>query len=254
MVVLFAFLFLLPFGAGTAWADDIYQVQVNQNVRIDVQITDADGRAVAPGKEIDSIRYVVKSKPENAKVSVYTLHDAELKDTGKFSIAFTCNTAGTVELESFVITKEATNFYTGNHTITVLEQNTQLEKIVILSIGSCQMIVNNDVVQADAAPVVQNGRTYVPLRALSDIFDAECHYDAATQQITIQNDSRTIELVIGEEQFSLNGESYPMDAPAFLTEQGRTMVPIRFLANAFGAVIKPTYRENGTVADIMLQL
>jgi hypothetical protein len=32
------------------------------------------------------------------------------------------------------------------------------------------------------------------------------------------------------------------------------MVPVRFISNAFGAVIKLTYNENGSVADLMLQL
>lgn len=238
----------------TAWAEDTYSALVDQNSRIDVQITDSEGRAVAPGREIDSIRYVIKSKPENAKVSVYTLQDNELQNTGHFTIAFTCNMEGTVELQSFVIMKDATKFYTGTHTIEVTEPKQDAIKTVILSIGSSQMIVDNGVIKTDTAPFVQNNRTYVPLRALSDIFDAECSYDAATQQITIQNNKTTIVMAIGADQFSLNDTTYTMDAPAILTEQGRTMVPLRFMANAFGAVIKLTYQEDGTVADIMLQL
>lgn len=238
----------------TAWAEDTYKAQVNQNARIDVQITDSEGRAVAPGREIDSIRYVIKSKPENAKVSVYTLQDSELQNTGHFTIAFTCNMEGTVELQSFVMMKDAAKFYTGTHTIEVTEPKQDATKTVILSIGSSQMIVDHDVVKTDAAPFIQNNRTYVPLRALCDIFDVACSYDTVTQQITIQNKETTIVMAIGADQYHLNDTIYTMDAPAFLTEHGRTMVPLRFMANAFGAVMKLTYQEDGTVADIMLQL
>lgn len=253
LILLLAVLLLMG-GAGAVWASDAYEVTVNQNTRIDVQITDADGRAVAPGREIDDIKYIIKSKPEGAKASAYTVSDSELEETGKFTMAFTCDTVGTVEVESFVTVKDAAKYYTGLHTIQVVDEKAETEKIIIMSIGSAQMIVNNDVIHIDAAPLIQNGRTYVPLRALSDIFEADCNYDAATQQITVTKDDTVITMTIGADQFTLNDTVTAMDAPAFITGNGRTMVPVRFIANAFGAVIKPTYNDNGAVADIMLQL
>lgn len=253
LILLLAVLLLMG-GAGAVWAGDAYEVTVNQNTRIDVQLTDADGRAVAPGREIDDIKYIIKSKPEGARASAYTVSDSELEETGRFTMAFTCDTVGTVEVESFVTVKGAAKYYTGLHTIQVVDEKAETEKIIIMSIGSAQMIVNNDVIQIDAAPLVQNGRTYVPLRALSDIFEARCSYDAAAQQITITKDNTVITMTIGADQFTLDGTVTAMDAPAFITGNGRTMVPVRFIANAFGAVIKPTYHENGAVADIMLQL
>lgn len=252
MLVLTALLFLGS--ASAVWAGDVYKAAVNQNTRIDVQITDIDGRAVAPGRDIDDIKYIVKSKPEGAKVSTYTSNSRELKETGKFTFGFTCDTVGTVELETFVTVKDAAKYYTGTHTIQVVPEQNETSKIVIMSIGSAQVIVDNSVVKCDAAPVVKNGRTYVPLRALSNMFDAACDYNSDTQQITITKGSTVITMTIGEEQFTVNGETKTMDAPAYITENGRTMVPLRFIANAFGAVIKLTYAENGAVADIMLQL
>ena len=54
LVLLLAVLILL--GSGSAvWAADAYEVNVNQNTRIDVQITDDSGRAVAPGREMDGL-------------------------------------------------------------------------------------------------------------------------------------------------------------------------------------------------------
>ncbi len=246
---------LLVLGGGSAaWAADTYKVTVNQNTRIDVQITDGDGHAVAPGRDIEDIKYIIKSKPEGAKASAYTSNSRELKETGKFTFAFTCDTPGMVEVETFVTVKDAAKYYTGTHTIQVVPEKFENSKIVIMSIGSAQMIVNNDVVKNDTAPVIQNGRTYVPLRALSNIFDAQCNYNGNTKQVTITKGDTVIAMTIGENQFTVNGKAKTMDAPAYISENGRTMVPVRFIANAFGAVIKLTYAENGTVADIMLQL
>lgn len=255
MPLLFVLSVLLFLGsAGALWADEAYQAVVNHNTRIDVQISDTDGRAVAPGREIDDIKYIVKSKPQDAKVSVYTSNSRELKETGKFTFAFTCDMPGTVELETFVTVKDAAKYYTGTHTIQVVPEKDNDSKIVIMSIGSAQIIVNNDVVKCDAAPLIQDGRTYVPLRALSSIFDARCDYNSDTQQVTITKNDTVIAMNIGEAAFTVNGEAKTIDAPAYIAENGRTMVPLRFIASAFGAVIKLTYAATGAVADIMLQL
>ena len=254
LALLLAVLILL--GSGSAvWAADAYEVNVNQNTRIDVQITDDSGRAVAPGREMDDIKYIIKSKPEGSKVSVYTSNSRELKETGKFTFAITCDTPGIVELETFVMAKDVPKYYTGTHTIQVVAQEAPAaKKIVIMSIGSAQMIANNDVVKIDTAPVIHDGRTYVPLRALSNIFDADCQYNSDTKEITITRGDTAIAMTVGKDTFTVNGETKTMDAPAFLNKDGRTMVPVRFISNAFGAVIKLTYNENGSVADLMLQL
>ena len=253
LALLLAVLLVLA-GGSAVWAADTYEVTVNQNTRIDVQITDTDGRAVAPGRDIEDIKYIIRSKPEGAKVSVYTSNSRELKDTGKFTFAITCDTPGMVEVETFVTVKDAAKYYTGIHAVQVVAEKAETSKIVIMSIGSAQMIVNNDVVKNDAAPVIKDGRTYVPLRALSNIFDAKCHYNSDTREITITRDDTVIVMPVGETEFTVNGETKTMDAPAFINEDSRTMVPVRFIANAFGAVIKLTYDENGAVADLMLQL
>ena len=240
-------------GAGAAFAQDSHTVTVNQNARIDIQITDQEGRTVAPGQPIGDISYIIKSKPEGAKVSTHTANDSELESTGKLTMAFTCDKPGTVEVQTFISLKDAAKYYTGTQTIQVVEEKKEDSKIVIMSIGSKQIIVNNDVVQSDAAPVIQNDRTYVPLRILSDIFGAQCSYDSAAQQVTISKDDDTIVMTVGSDNYTLNNTAAALDAPAYI-QQGRTMVPIRFIAEAFGIVVKPTYTQAGAVADIMFQM
>ena len=245
---------LLWSNAGAALADATCTVKVNENARIDIQITDNEGRTVAPGQPIDSISYIIKSKPEGAKVSTYTANDSQLENTGKLTMAFSCDTPGTVEVQSFIRLKDQARYYTGLHTIVVEAEKMSNSKIVIMSIGSSQIIVDNAVVQADAAPVIQNDRTFVPLRALSNIFGAQCSYEATSQTITVTRDGTTIVMQPGADSYTLNGASQPLDAPAYISSNGRTMVPVRFIAEAFGSVVKPTYDASGAVADLMFQL
>ena len=239
--------------AGIALADDTYHVTVSENARIDIQITDSQGRSVAPGQPIGEISYIIKSKPENAKVSTYTANDSELESSGKLTMAFSCDKPGTVEVQTFIRLKDVAHYYTGTHTIQVNEAKKEDSVIVIMSIGSKQFIVNNDVVQTDVAPLVKEGRTYVPLRVLSNMFDATCNYDSTTQTITITKGEDSITMTVGSPIYTLNGATHTMDAASYIAD-GRTMVPIRFIANAFGSVIKPTYNQSGEVADIMIQM
>lgn len=252
LIILLALAFLLG-STGAAFAADTHNATVNQNTRIDVQIVDQDGRAVAPGQPIDNISYIIKSKPEGAKVSVYTANDSQLENSGKLTMAFTCNKPGTVEVQTFIRVKNAAKFYTGTHTINVVEEKSKDSKIVIMSIGSKQIIVNNEVVHSDAAPVIHNNRTYVPLRVLSDIFGAQCSYNSATQQVTVTKGDNTIVMTVDAASYTLNGNKHELDAPTYVNN-GRTMVPVRFIAEAFGIVVKPTYTESGAVADIMFQM
>lgn len=252
LILLLTTIFLF-FSIDAAFAADTQDVTVNENARIDIQITDQGGRTVSPGKPIDTISYIIKSQPEGAKVSAHTADDSELESSGKFTMAFNCDKPGTVEIETFIRVKDSTKFYTGTHTINVVEEKTENNKIVIMSIGSKQIIDDNTVVQSDAAPVIYNNRTYVPLRVLSDIFGAQCSYDTEKQQVTVTQGNNTITMVIGENAYTHNGTSKSLDAPAYIFDN-RTMVPVRFFAEAFGIVVKPTYSENGAVADIMFQV
>ncbi len=144
----------------------------------------------------------------------------------------------------------------GSHAAWAVDRSDMMkaDKTVIMSIGSNQMIVNDDVIKNDAAPLIRDGRTYVPLRALSNIFDAKCIYNGEEQAISIIKNNTVILMTIGERPYTVNGKTMAMDAPPFITDNGRTMVPVRFIANAFGAVIKPIYNEDGAVVDIMLQM
>lgn len=235
-----------------AWAADDYSIPVNRNTRIDIQIVDADGRAVAPGA-IRDISYIVKSCPEGAKVSVSTADSSKLEETGKLTFAVCCDKPGTVEIQSFISTRNIIKYYTGVHTIQVQPEKSADSKTVILSIGSRQLIVGNEVVNTDVAPLIYGGRTFVPLRVLSDIYGADCSYNATTGEVTVTKGNTCIYMTIGADTYAVNNTVHTIDAPAFI-QDNRTLVPIRFIADAFGSEVKLTYNTSGAVADILLQL
>ena len=240
--------------------------EVNVNNKIDVQIVDADGNKVAPTNVKDyEIYYVVLDKPEDAKVSVYTSSDKDLADKGKFTMALTSNKIGNVTVQAVakltinnnVITDSAdenntvVKYYTGTQIFAI--GNGSVGDVVVMSIGSHEVIVNDKKATIDAAPMIQNDRTFVPFRALAEAFGAEVAYDEATQAVTAKLNGVEVVMTIGSATYTVNGTEKTMDVAPFINGS-RTMVPVRFAAEAFGIKVIPTYNPDGTTADILFNL
>ncbi|MBE7059415.1 MAG: copper amine oxidase N-terminal domain-containing protein [Ruminococcaceae bacterium] len=85
----------------------------------------------------------------------------------------------------------------------------------------------------DQIPIIENGRTLVPLRAIFETLGATVDWDGATQTVTATKDDTKISLTIDNTLASKNGESITLDVPAKIVN-GRTLVPVRFIADCFG--------------------
>jgi hypothetical protein len=109
--------------------------------------------------------------------------------------------------------------------------------IIELIIGQKLMKVNGVQKEIDpgreTAPQIVNGRTLIPIRAVIEAMGGTVDYDAKEQKITLKKDNDTLQMWIGKTNIKLNGTAKTMDtAPIILN--GRTMVPVRFVAENFG--------------------
>lgn len=109
--------------------------------------------------------------------------------------------------------------------------------IIELVIGQKLMKVNGVQKEIDpgreTAPMVVNGRTLIPIRAVIEAMGGTVDYDAKEQKITLKKGEDTLQMWIGKTNMKLNGTAKTMDiAPVVLN--GRTMVPVRFAAENFG--------------------
>ena len=147
--------------------------------------------------------------------------------------------------------RDVVKYYTGTQIFAVGKDS--VGQVVVMSIGSNEIIVNDAKATIDAAPIVQNDRTFVPFRALAEAFGAEVAYDEATQAVTAELNGVTVVMTIGSATYTVNGTEKTMDVAPFINGS-RTMVPVRFVAEAFGIKVIPTYDENGATADILFNL
>jgi hypothetical protein len=87
-------------------------------------------------------------------------------------------------------------------------------------------------------PFIVNGRTMVPLRFISEAFGSDIFWDSFTKQIYLKISSKEIQIVLQVNKASalINQKETKLDVPPIIFEQ-RVYVPIRFIAEAFGATV-----------------
>jgi N-acetylmuramoyl-L-alanine amidase len=88
----------------------------------------------------------------------------------------------------------------------------------------------------DVEPIIENGRTMVPLRAIFEALGAQVDWDNDTRTVTAIKGDTTVVLPIGSTKPTVNGKEWPLDVPAKIS-QNRTLAPVRFVGEAFGSSV-----------------
>lgn len=96
-------------------------------------------------------------------------------------------------------------------------------------------------------PELLNSRTLVPLRSIFEAMGAEVEWDNATSTAIAKRDGIEIKIQIGANKMYKDGKAIEVDVPAQLMNS-RTMVPVRVIAEAFGADVQ--WNGNGNTVLI----
>lgn len=102
-------------------------------------------------------------------------------------------------------------------------------KTIKLQIGSRIVNVDNEAVIYDAAPVIRNDRTLVPIRIITEALGGKVDWNGATKEVTLSINDKEIKMTIGKTL-----EKYGV-APVII--DGRTFVPVRFVADELSAEV-----------------
>jgi len=101
---------------------------------------------------------------------------------------------------------------------------------VVLTLGSNEALLNNDPCQLEIPPVVVNGTTFLPVRFVAEqILGATVNWDPTTKTIGITKKEIDVQLSLGNGETLVGGQVTEISTPPFLKD-GRTLVPLRFLA------------------------
>jgi len=107
-----------------------------------------------------------------------------------------------------------------------------------LYVGSNKAFVNDveqqiDTENPNVKVFVENDRSYVPVRFISENYDGQVEWIQETQTVNISFADRKISLTIGVPEIIINGEKKALDVAPIIRE-GRTFLPLRACTEAIG--------------------
>ncbi|OMF24804.1 hypothetical protein BK133_22165, partial [Paenibacillus sp. FSL H8-0548] len=104
------------------------------------------------------------------------------------------------------------------------------------------------------APVLINQTVLVPFKSISDTFKTSIHWDQRTKTATLIKDNVTVVLVMGSNKATVTIDSVAKEidlAEPAQIKNGRVMVPIRALADIFGA--KVSWDKSSQMVKIQIE-
>lgn len=88
----------------------------------------------------------------------------------------------------------------------------------------------------DVQPFIKDKRTMVPVRNLAEALGCRVTF-VGDREVHIVKDSKYIVMKLSDKKYTVNGLTRSIDVPAYVKD-GRTIVPIRFIAEEFGCQVK----------------
>lgn len=85
-------------------------------------------------------------------------------------------------------------------------------------------------------PVIVDGTTLVPLRAIFEALGANITWDSGTQTVIARKEFKQVTLTVGDARGFIDSREQKLDQPATIVD-GHTMVPLRFVSEAFGCQV-----------------
>lgn len=111
-----------------------------------------------------------------------------------------------------------------------------------LYLGKSGFGVNGQSFDMDTTPILVENRLLLPVRYVAEPLGAAAVWDQQEQKVTVTLDQTIIELWIGRNAATINGANAMIDphnpkVKPIIVPPGRTMLPLRFLAEALGCEV-----------------
>lgn len=115
----------------------------------------------------------------------------------------------------------------------VAESSVNWNNITELS-DDIKLYINSEQIVLEQNPVIINNRMLVPISTIASNFDYEVNWNQSDKTVTLTSGPKSVKLTINSTLASVDSENVSIDtAPIILNN--RTMVPISFIVDAFGA-------------------
>lgn len=96
--------------------------------------------------------------------------------------------------------------------------------------------LNGQEIKTDVKPFLENDRTLVPIRFISESLGYNVTWSEERQEVEIKNNEKTINLTINSKNAYINNNKKVLDVAPKIKES-RTFVPVRFVAENLGVLV-----------------
>ncbi len=154
----------------------------------------------------------------------YELDKITVKDKDSKEVALTKEADGTY---TFTMPEGGVDVYATFKK--VVEGADKSIKTIKMQIGNKDIDVNGETITNDAAPIIRNDRTLIPIRFITETLGGKVDWNGATKEVTLTIDGKEIKMIIGKMLEKYGVEPVIID--------GRTFVPVRFVADELFATV-----------------
>lgn len=239
--------------------------KTGETAKVVMQVIDENGNLTALGQNMASrypkVSFSVVEEPEEAYVGCDdgSMFSSKMKEDGLANLEITCNKPGTVKV---AVMLEVKNSAKGAAAVTMVDEvllnfgdkKAAFNDNVKLYLGIPGYYVDGQMKVMEGTPFAEEGKVYIPVRTMAEIFGAELTFDKEKQEIVLDNKEKQVYLKIGSSMVRVS------DAPAIMADgmvqivEGRTYVPYRVVAEAFGALVEPVTDDANEVVGVQLRM
>jgi len=184
-------------------------------------------------KKLDNTIYTDGSPMElNTLVQVYG------KDDFKVNYYIDGKWVASADKMPYTKTIDMKAYANGKHTLKITAETGGVEvcnkSYAIEGNGGIKVVIDGEKQKFDQPPVIIDGRTLVPMRAIFEALGAQVSWNDVTKTASGVRGTDKVSITIGSKELYKNNEKKVLDVPAQLVNS-RTLVPARAIAEAFGA-------------------
>lgn len=133
----------------------------------------------------------------------------------------------------------ATTIAAASISAAVSADDKKISNDTVATSSAINLVVSGSAIECDQAPVIVEGRTLIPLRAVAEAVGADVEWVANTKTVNIDSPVLSLALAIGADSMTATDKVakadtvIDVDVPAQIIN-GRTMVPVRVIAETLG--------------------
>lgn len=111
------------------------------------------------------------------------------------------------------------------------------------------LVLDGQKLTMDVPPMIVQGRTLVPVRAIMEALGARVEWDQETRTATVLHEGHVVVLPDGSSTAWVDGQAVTLDVPAQI-HSGRMLLPVRFLVEATGGEVEWLAAEQTVVLAV----